>query len=178
MILSILCGSPWSRCAARIGCKCHAVSYAISNDQAAGCKRAAIGPTPSDSTFVGVGCNPARRATSWAERLAGVSFACPAPQRSFSNGLLNNLGVQNNDPDPRPLACSLDVRHAAEWLGRHVQYAHGNGLAFEALDLNLGWIDVTSVTSTRAGRFFGFSSTDRFAAFVSLRSPTRLARAT
>ena len=146
----------------------HAVSYAISNDQAGWLASVqGIGPTTfGTGTFVGVGCNPGAACDEVGlNGLPGVSFALSGPgSASFSNGLLNNLGVQNNDPDPPTigmLTWTFDTPQNG-WGGTF-NMPTGNGLSFEALDLNLGWIDVTSVDLNQSlDGFLGFSSADRF----------------
>lgn len=118
----------------------------------------AMGPTTlGTGTFVGVGCPPGVACADVATTLPGVSFATGGPSSSvsFDGGLLNNL--VGNDYLEWTFATPQNG-----WGGTF-QMAQNNGLSFQALDLNLGWIDVTTVgAGQELDGFLGFSSTDRF----------------
>jgi hypothetical protein len=119
----------------------------------------AMGPTTfGTGTFVGVGCAPGVACSGVAVNgLPGVSFATGGPSSSVSydGGLLNNLVAGDY----------LEWTFATPqngWGGTF-QMALNNGLAFQANDLSLGWIDVTSVGRDQTlDGFLGYSSTDRF----------------
>ena len=138
----------------------HAVSYNISSslgDMLANVQ--SMGPTTfGTGAFVGVGCAPGVACANVAVNgLPGVSFATggPASSVSYDNGLLNNLVAGDY----------LEWTFATPqngWGGTF-QMALNNGLAFQARDLVLGWIDVTTVGRNQTlDGFLGFSSTDRF----------------
>jgi hypothetical protein len=137
-----------------------AASFNISTSQAGWLASVqAMGPTTfGTGTFVGVGCAPGVACSGVAVNgLPGVSFATGGPSSSVSydGGLLNNLVAGDY--------LEWTFTTPQNGWGGTFQMALNNGLAFQANDLSLGWIDVTSVgRDQELNGFLGFSSTDRF----------------
>ncbi|MFN9677469.1 MAG: PEP-CTERM sorting domain-containing protein [bacterium] len=144
---------------AGIGAMAHAVTYDISSSSAAWqASNASIGAfVLGQGTFAPLGCAPGVACAGVVlNGLPGVGFAQVGPgSASYDGGLLNNLGtggyLQWNFATPQNA-----------WGGLF-NMTPGNGLSFMANDLNLGWIDVTTVGAgqTLSG-FLGFTSADRF----------------
>lgn len=136
-----------------------AASYNIFNDFTGwlGSVESMGSTTLGTGTFVGVGCAPGVSCPNVAVNgLPGVGFAQNGSgSASYDGGLLNNLNGGYLE---------WNFTTAQNGWGGAFQMATGNaGLSFEANDLNLGWIDVTSIVANQAlNGFFGFTSTDEF----------------